>query len=259
MNRILRYFILFVSMTAWVGCNPDYDFSDLANDNLSNVNFQGAGDTSFVYGNDGLITINGWDSCFMQFIEGEDIVEINPMYIGGDMCYYDGITSYLKIHPLRLGTARCRLYNHRWNYESQIMINILPRYTTYNELPLDFDDTKDSVVEKINSIHYYSLSDNKYVIDDSNNDYELQITYYDNGLIDHYVVDFLSDNINRYLGTRNNVSSTELKGFLEERYQNLNNSNVYYTTDSMGDVEMMILLDEDNLTLTYKRNTRNKN
>lgn len=252
MNRILRYLILLVSMMVLIGCNADYDFSDLVNDNMSNTNFQGASDTSFVYGNDGLIIINGVDSCFVQFIDGKDNVEINSMYIGGDMCYYDGITSYLRIHPLRVGTARCRLYNHRLNYDSQFKINILPRYTTYNELSLDFDDTKDSLIEKINTMHYFGLPENKYVVDDPNNDYELQITYNDNGLIDHYVVNFLSDNINRYLGSRNNVCSTELKGFLEERYQKSNNSDVYYRSDSTGVVEVAILLDEEKLTLTYK-------
>ena len=81
-------------------CEPDVDFSDIAQDISTDVNYLFSDSVSIVVGNDGLATINGKDSCFVELVDGVDVVELNTLYSIGDKYFYGGITSFVKIHSL---------------------------------------------------------------------------------------------------------------------------------------------------------------
>ena len=126
------------------GCEPDVDFSDIAPNVASDVNYIFPDGISMVVGNDGLATINGKDSCFVELVDGEDVVELNTLYSIGDKCFYGGITSYVKIHSLSEGVAHCRLFNTKYEFDTTIIITVTNNhtpgdtsYTTYTFYPED--------------------------------------------------------------------------------------------------------------------------
>ena len=127
------------------GCEP-VDFSDIAPNVSSDVNYLFSDSISIVVGNDGLATINGKDSCFVELVDGEDVVELNTLYSIGDKYFYGGITSYVKIHPLSEGVAHCRLFNTKFEFDTTIIITVTKNhtpgdtsYTTYTFYPEDRD------------------------------------------------------------------------------------------------------------------------
>lgn len=334
--------LLIILLVGIGGCNK-VDFSDIAQENPNEENYTTPHSISMPVDKDSMLTISGVDSCFLQITSGEDIIDIEPLYVVGDRSFFGGITTLLRIHSLKEGVAICRLYNRKYNYdttvyiqvtgkyvfspylftfpisqksaivtvtgpkelESQIMntfiverestnhtanedgnvredkynfkyvgstflryynedidtlirIEITPTYNVYRNLPLDFDDTRDSVVNKLYSVHYLSIGDEKYVVNDPYNDYELQIVYNNNGKIDHYTVDFQSNNITIHLGTQSNVSSDELRGFIEERYSGIGITNTYVRysktendTSTSHSPEIVVVLDVNKRTLKY--------
>lgn len=135
MKRIDKL-ILGILLLVLTGCE-DPDFSEYSNNGAQGEKFRYPNKISLEIGNDGYATINGIDSCFIQLIDGEDIVAVSPRYVVGDRCFYGGITSYLQIHPLAEGVAHCRLYNDRLGFNKTMTISIAkndhPEYKFYPE------------------------------------------------------------------------------------------------------------------------------
>lgn len=133
------------------GCEPD--FSDIAPNVSSDVNYLFSDSISIVVGNDGLTTINGKDSCFVELADGEDVVELNTLYSIGDKYFYGGITSYVKIHPLSEGVAHCRLFNTKYEFDTTISIIVssgtTPGGETTSEYVISPSNTHFSITEGI--------------------------------------------------------------------------------------------------------------
>ncbi len=125
------------------GCEPD-PFPTPDQNVPDGVNFMFSDNISLIVGNDGLVTINGKDSCFVELVDGEDIVELNTLYSIGDKYFYGGITSYVTIHSLSEGVAHCRLFNTLYEFDTTIVITVTNNhapedtsYTTYTFYPED--------------------------------------------------------------------------------------------------------------------------
>lgn len=131
MKRIDKL-ILGILLLVLTGCE-DPDFSEYSDNGASGEKFRYPNKISLEIGNDGYATINGIDSCFIQLIDGEDIVAVSPRYVVGDRCFYGGITSYLQFHPLAEGVAHCRLYNDRLGFCATLSISIKGNYKFYPE------------------------------------------------------------------------------------------------------------------------------
>lgn len=102
------------------GCKPDFMDYEVP----SGTTFLFPDSISLLIDNDGLATINGMDTCFVQLVDGEDVVEMNTLYVVGDNYFYGGITSYLQIHPVAVGEAQCRLFNNRLGFDTTIKISV---------------------------------------------------------------------------------------------------------------------------------------
>lgn len=128
------YIAIFV-LLVFFGCGKA-DFSDLVQDVPPEIDFQFPDNMTIVVGKDTLSTINGKDSCFVQIVDGEDIINVTTKYVVGDRVFYGGTTSYLIIHPIAAGEAHCRLYNDRWNLDTTLTItikeNVVPGDTDYS-------------------------------------------------------------------------------------------------------------------------------
>lgn len=114
--------LICIFLIGLTSCEPDVVFSDIAPNVASDVNYMFPDSVSIVVGNDGLATINGKDSCFVELIDGEDVVELNTLYSIGDKYFYGGITSYVTIHSLSEGVAHCRLFNTKFEFDTTISI-----------------------------------------------------------------------------------------------------------------------------------------
>lgn len=128
-----------------VGCEPE-PFPTPGQNVPDGVNYMFSDNISLIVGNDGLATINGKDSCFVELVDGEDVVELNTLYSIGDKYFYGGITSYVKIHPLSEGVAHCRLFNTKYEFDTTLVITVTNNhaqgdtdYTTYTFYPDDRD------------------------------------------------------------------------------------------------------------------------
>ena len=129
-----------------------------------------------------------------------------------------------------------------------INIKVLGEYYTYTEPELDFDDTEDSVYEKLHKqfgrITYcvFNNQESYYHIKDSRCNYNLYVNYDGNGNIDNYVVDF-------YEG----VDAAELFSFINERYVecNINGQRTYIKTHNIlnwtafSDITKAIIIPDD--------------
>ena len=73
-----------------------------------------------------IATINGVDSCFVELIYGEDVIDYSVQYNIGDTCFYGGITTYMILHSNAVGEARFHLYNNRLNIDTTIGITVQP-------------------------------------------------------------------------------------------------------------------------------------
>ena len=141
----IRFYFALLMLFGISGCGKP-DFSDLVHDVPSGTDFLFSDSMTLVVGKDMLSTINGKDSCFVQIIDGEDIVEMTTRYIVGDSVFYGGTTSYLMIHPIAAGEAHCRLYNDRWGFDTALTITIKDyvapydtNYSTYTFYPENRD------------------------------------------------------------------------------------------------------------------------
>jgi hypothetical protein len=119
----IRLYIALLILFSISGCGKA-DFSDMVHDVPHGADFLFSEDISITVGKDTLSTINGKDSCFVQIIDGEDIVNVTTQYVVDDKVFFGGTTSYLMIHPIAAGEAHCRLYNDKWGFDTTVTITI---------------------------------------------------------------------------------------------------------------------------------------
>lgn len=89
-----------------------------------------------------------------------------------------------------------------------IPVTVIPRYTTYNEPPLDFNDNQDSVTRKLGKPHFIDQTDTSTIytyLNYSTSNY-LMTVFNESNEMDGYVLNF------------NPVDTTEIRHFIEERY-----------------------------------------
>ncbi len=126
--------------------------------------------------------------------------------------------SYIDLRFNYVGTAFVKFYNEE--FDTLIRVDILPTYTTYEEPPLDFDDTRDSIVAKL-GVPQEESSEEQYLSYSYNGslyEYTLRVNMLSSGVIKDYEVSFTDDE-----------AKEELKLFIEERYKKMNNTwNGYY-------------------------------
>ena len=135
MRHVRNSNIVLIILYFLAGCKPD--FPDYSAEVQSGKDFLYPDNISLVIGKDELAIINGIDSCFVQLIDGEDVVEMNVIHVVGDKYFFGGITSYLQMHPIATGEAHCRLFNNSLRFDTTITISIaeeeIPQDTVFSE------------------------------------------------------------------------------------------------------------------------------
>lgn len=181
------------------------------------------------------------------------IVSSNPYSVSASGVYYeyhDGILNSYSGGITRMSNGRNTTYYQDFYIKAKyvgssvvsfsissglkqsVYVIVKPRYTTYDEPDIDFDDTRDSIVQKLGRPHV-----------ENNTDTSSSITYYgystaqllilsfdQNDLLDGYALQFYSD-----------VDTTELRLFLEERYARYN-ALFYIDADNYSDATRAVTL-----------------
>ena len=128
--------------------------------------------------------------------------------------------SYINIHLNYVGSAFVKFYNE--DFDTLIRVDVLPSYTTFEEPPLDFDDTRDSVIAKLGEPND-EYTEGIYVSYMGYNchgalyDYTIYVNFLSSGFVKDYEVAFTDEE-----------AKAELKLFIEERYKKMNTLNGYY-------------------------------
>lgn len=125
--------------------------------------------------------------------------------------------SWIALRFKYVGTAFVKFYNE--DFDTLIQVNVLPTYTTYEEPPLDFDDTRDSVIAKMGIPGLEDETDRhlEYQLQGQTYVYIVRVFLLPSGLIKDYEVMVSGEE-----------AKAELKSFVEERYKEIQTWNGYY-------------------------------
>lgn len=133
--------------------------------------------------------------------------------VNGRNSINDNCTSWFLLNLNYVGDAKVKFYNE--DFDTIINIQVLPRYNTYEEPNVDFDDTRDSVIAKLGTPATDNTTDNYLLYDCTNGiyPYSVKVNMLSSGRVKDIEVIFEDE-----------AAKDELQSFVEERYKK------YYST-----------------------------